>query len=306
MGTSRIEQSMDPAVLKGTRYAPAYNAAIPAATLTENLQHIELFARLDKNLKYIFLETFFYNFLRDQALPSRETIGGVVRSYVALNFSLPAVTASIDTLIANHTGAYGQHIDSSGYFVHDPWYDSKYAFAQPLYIKAIARIEKIGMSKTVRPSALRIIDDIEELCEKRGIKLYLITAPNYAWDDYRIMKTGLWPALTDQLRYLSQYQHVLSFAQHNYVTEETPGSKMKWWYDPIHFTIDTGTLMLQSIVQRHAVGPSNFMETITPETVGPLLRIRKDAVIKWAASNSNPQFVEPFDRAVRQFTESKR
>jgi hypothetical protein len=31
LGTSRIHQSFDPAALDGTRYAPAYNASIPAA-----------------------------------------------------------------------------------------------------------------------------------------------------------------------------------------------------------------------------------------------------------------------------------
>ncbi len=33
LGTSRIHQSIDPSVLDGTRFAPAYNASIPASSL---------------------------------------------------------------------------------------------------------------------------------------------------------------------------------------------------------------------------------------------------------------------------------
>jgi hypothetical protein len=33
LGTSRVHQSMDPAALDGTRFAPAYNASMPAASM---------------------------------------------------------------------------------------------------------------------------------------------------------------------------------------------------------------------------------------------------------------------------------
>ena len=33
LGTSRAHQSLDPAVLDGTRFAPAYNASMPAASM---------------------------------------------------------------------------------------------------------------------------------------------------------------------------------------------------------------------------------------------------------------------------------
>jgi hypothetical protein len=46
LGTSRIHQGFDPAVLDGTEYAPAYNAAVPANQLNENLRELELYFRL--------------------------------------------------------------------------------------------------------------------------------------------------------------------------------------------------------------------------------------------------------------------
>ena len=35
LGTSRAHQSLDPSVLDGTRFAPAYNASMPAGSLAE-------------------------------------------------------------------------------------------------------------------------------------------------------------------------------------------------------------------------------------------------------------------------------
>jgi len=63
LGTSRIHQSIDPAVLDGTRYAPAYNAAVPANTLSENAAYIPQYFRLDPRLEYVFIELFLYNFI---------------------------------------------------------------------------------------------------------------------------------------------------------------------------------------------------------------------------------------------------
>jgi len=63
LGTSRIHQSIDPKVLDGTTFAPAYNASIPANTLSENAATIEQFFSLDPNLKYVFIEAWIYNFM---------------------------------------------------------------------------------------------------------------------------------------------------------------------------------------------------------------------------------------------------
>jgi len=40
LGTSRFHQSIDPSVLDGTKYAPAYNASIPASSLGMNISHL--------------------------------------------------------------------------------------------------------------------------------------------------------------------------------------------------------------------------------------------------------------------------
>ena len=51
LGTSRMHQSMDPAVLDGTRFAPAYNASMPAASMDMHAAYLRRYIQLDPNLR---------------------------------------------------------------------------------------------------------------------------------------------------------------------------------------------------------------------------------------------------------------
>ncbi len=63
LGTSRFQQSLDPATLDGTRFAPAYNAAIPDGSMQTNADDLERYLRLDPNLRTVIVEVFLNNFL---------------------------------------------------------------------------------------------------------------------------------------------------------------------------------------------------------------------------------------------------
>ena len=74
LGTSRFHQSIDPAVLDGTRFSPAYNAALPATSLWETEALLEEFFEYDKNLRAVFVELFLYHFLGDERPRARRTL----------------------------------------------------------------------------------------------------------------------------------------------------------------------------------------------------------------------------------------
>jgi hypothetical protein len=59
IGSSRVKQSIDPTLLAGTRFAPAYNAGFDnGANLGDIESFLEHDIEVDKNLKYVFLEAF--------------------------------------------------------------------------------------------------------------------------------------------------------------------------------------------------------------------------------------------------------
>src|SRR6478735_249418 len=63
LGTSRVHQSLDPAVLDGTRFAPAYNAAMPAASMDMQAAYLRQYVQLDRNLRTVIVELFLPNFI---------------------------------------------------------------------------------------------------------------------------------------------------------------------------------------------------------------------------------------------------
>ncbi len=58
LGTSRMHQSMDPSVLDGTRFAPAYNASMPAASMDMHAAYLRQYIQLDPNLRTVIVELF--------------------------------------------------------------------------------------------------------------------------------------------------------------------------------------------------------------------------------------------------------
>src|SRR3954452_3567860 len=59
MGSSRIKQSIDPKVVAGTEFAPAYNGGINgSANFVETQAYLQDYLRADKNLHHVFIEAF--------------------------------------------------------------------------------------------------------------------------------------------------------------------------------------------------------------------------------------------------------
>lgn len=293
MGTSRIHQSMRPEVLDETPLAPAYNAAIPAATLSENLAFIRQFAATDSNLRYVILETYFYDFLRDQAAPDEIRPPNLPQSYLEMLFSLSAVRDATRTLYRNLRNKPDFYVTKGGYFVYPPGFDGRGNFNEPLYINSVLPANLAPPRPAVAPSASAILAQIAQFCSERGITLIIITGPNYIWDEYRILRSGLWPALEDQYRVLSNYPEAYSFTVSSTVNTEPTDKPMRYWNDPIHFTDRVGQLMLNAIATRFAAEAKPALEPIKLDLVPAMMERRRQHIEDWAAQNR--RFIDAFD-----------
>src|SRR5262249_32161551 len=63
LGTFCAHQSLDPSVLDGTRFAPAYNASMPAGSMEMNAAYLRQYLRLDSNLHTVIVELFLPSFI---------------------------------------------------------------------------------------------------------------------------------------------------------------------------------------------------------------------------------------------------
>jgi hypothetical protein len=101
MGTSRVNQSMDPSVLDGTRFAPAYNASMPAASMDEHAAYLREYLRLDASLHTVFVELFLPNFIGRSPGPEPGTWSEFAGNVLTLFASADTIWDSLYTLAYN-------------------------------------------------------------------------------------------------------------------------------------------------------------------------------------------------------------
>ncbi len=99
----------------------------------------------------------------------------------------------------------------------------------------------------------------------------------------------------DWTRLLASYENVYSFAAYNAATEETPGSGMKFWYDPIHFSLAYGEVMMNAFLGRPGpYSPASVVRPVNLATVDDVAAERRSGLDAWI--RKNPGFVERFER----------
>lgn len=299
LGTSRIHQAIDPRVLNGTRYAPGYNASIPANTLDENAAHIEQYLNLDPHLKFVFIELFLYNFILGGREETPKTELAAFESVAALQFSTAALFDSLATLQFNRVGReIGPYIAPEGYWVRPVRFNTNDTFNAQLFADAVVDIQKRLKTMLLQPSAFSALDRITQICSRHDADTYLFLTPSYPWDDYRLLSLGYWPLLEGWLRRVAQYRNVLNFAQYNSLTGEPVSGNMRYWNDPIHFSLPMGQLMLREFLgDIDAEMVDNLAVRLTPQNVETVIRERRAGLKQWAMKHSD--FVELFEATKR-------
>ena len=298
MGTSRIHQSIDPAVFDGTSFAPAYNASIPASTLAENEAHIEQFLKLDPHIKDIFIELFFYNFIQGTGAPVTKSWQEWIGNTLSLQMSSDALVDALHTIASNRReNSMPAHIAPRGYRIQYSGFNPASTFNPSVFIHTVIGWNRAS-KMVLQPSALHNLDRILQFAKAHHIHLHLLLTPNYPWDDYRLMSLGYWPMLEKWLRLMATYPNVVSFSQYNTYLEEAPVSnpKMKWWNDPIHFSLNMGRVMMNAFLGHPLKDtPANIMRPLNPQTVEAVIAERRQGLLHWAATH--PDFVSDFEEA---------
>lgn len=295
LGTSRIQQSIDPAVLDGTEYALAYNASIPANMVSENAAYIDQYFELNKHLKYVFVELFLYNFVFPEPAPAPTTMMSMIRDIYPLNFSDTALFDSYYTIRLNMSGHPPTDVISPrGHRLNPP--DRGGAAEPDRNIAWVMRLHRQIPKMELQPAAFHALERIQASCEKHGAKLFLIMTPNFPYDDYRLLSLGYWDLLEDWYRKLARYPNVLSFTQYNDVVAEPPSDHMTYWYDILHFSERTATLALKAFLGKSDPEiPGNMMVPVNSENVERVLKERRKGLEKWIARNL--EFTTAFDEA---------
>lgn len=294
LGTSRMHEAMNPAALERTRFAPAYNAAIPAGSLGSNIANLDQYSALDVNLKTVFAELFLWNFLgqpqSDAVLRGKWSI---VTDSARLFASAAAVRDAAITLSYNaKNGAPAAHIAPGGYYAYAPGHTPDGRFAE--FPAGIAKTNPKNRSGfALSDAAFASFRKINQMARDKGIELFWIATPNHAYVDYYFEALDLWDLVEEWLTRLSSEATIYSFSQPNDWVYERVSDRMRYWHDPFHFSQALGEGIMSKLAGRETVAtPDDFMLRLTPGLVHEHIEGRRKAIRLWAQEN------EPFAQEV--------
>ena len=305
LGTSRIHQAMDPAILDGSRFAPAYNASIPASSLGLNVSHLRQYIELNPNLKVVFVELFLYNFLGQPQERQLKTRAEFVRESAGLFFSNDVLWASVLTFAYNlGINKPSFEIKPGGYYFYKPGHDATGPFSGfPAGIWPLHETRTSGMK--LHEPAFESLREIAKIAQEKKLELVFVLTPNHAYDDYYIDDVGAWDKVEEWLRRLSEEPiTIYSFSQPNPWVYEPVRKPMLFWNDPYHFSLEMGNAMQSALAgQINPGAPANFMMRMTPQSVALHIASRRAAIREWALDN--PAFVVAFQEEKRRWESRK-
>jgi hypothetical protein len=286
LGTSRIHQSIDPAVLDHTAFAPAYNASVPASSLGLNISYLKQYLILDPNIKTVVVELFIYNFLGQGQDHADIPWSTLAENTATLFTSADALRDAISTFAHNVAGKPPTYeIRPGGFFYYPPGHDAQgtYAgFAAGIWQMQPTPPKRLELSET----AFDAVREFVSVAKEHGVQLIFVATPNHAYFDQFIDYADRWDLVHDWLTKLVTIAPVLSFSQPNPWVYEPVSHHMTYWNDPFHFSLKMGEAISEKLAGLPAPGaPENFMLKITPENIASHVKARRDAVHGWAKSN---------------------
>lgn len=305
LGTSRVHQSLDPAVLDGTRFAPAYNAAMPAASMDMHAAYLRQYVQLDRNLRTVIVELFLPNFIGRPAGLEPGTWSEFIENTMTLFGSADTLWDSASTLVYNvFSGRPTFQVAPSGYLDRPPGRDTQApfdGFAAYIWSPQVGEPDRATFNQAAFDSVMELI----EISRANNLELIFIMAPSHPYADYYYDAIGAWGVIERWLAELSGQATVYSFSQPNDWVDEPIGPTMTYWNDTFHFSLAMGRSILTNLAGLPDVKrPANFMERMTPERVASHVESRRQAVRRWA--QANPSFVARFEDARQRWLEQNR
>ncbi len=313
LGTSRIHQSMDPSVLDGTRFAPAYNASIPASSLELNVSHLRKYLRIDPELKFVLVELNFYNFIYKRSEVGHDGWLNFLSDAGALFLSGDVLWAGIQTLFYNaetnqpcteiRPGGYIDYPHRRLYSPTDQYYATFLKFPTASGIWAFhALLIQPSDHFELQESAFQAVEEMVRICKAHGVKPFFVITPSHALSNYYLAYFGGLELQVEWLQRLTAMADVYTFPFYSEVEFGPIRYGFRYWYDPMHFTLEIGRQMLNSFALSSIdLGPvsDRFVTRLTEDEVKPYIARYQDTLRQWAGQN--PEFTAAFEAGRREW-----
>jgi hypothetical protein len=152
---------------------------------------------------------------------------------------------------------------------------------------------------------LQELKEIVAICKKNQISLTVFISPLHASQMEAIKQAGLWAIFEQWKQEIAQITPVWDFASYNSITEEPIQKNMKYFHDSVHYSKETGDLILYRIFSKPSNQvPSNFgFKLLANQDYQEYFKMIREEQNKWAIMN--PKIVN-FIKNIRQNSNSNK
>jgi hypothetical protein len=298
IGSSRIKQTVDPKLLAGTRFAPAYNAGINGSADYEEVNsYLQYYISTDKNLHHVFIEAFVSAMFSAEQNPRMATslkpvIQYGLEHYVAdlgsVLFSVDGLNSAMRTAWLNRRRARDHWVVPGG----GSWEDGFAPVALQPNHRSVRNVFNFVLHNAVFHSTSRFDPHIPvaagamiDHCKRHGVECRFFLSPLHADVLYAAYYLGLWPELEKLKRTLAELGPTYDFTRYNDIIDERIGPVV-YWPEAFHFAPALGELMTKAMIRtRTGAMPANFGVVIDKDNIDASLAAWREERDRWIAQH---------------------
>jgi hypothetical protein len=302
MGSSRIKQTIDPRLLAGTGFAPAYNGAINgSAAVVEIRAYLQSYLRADKNLRHVFIEVFAPSLLTDRktglgaraALPNGPRprppmvqfgAASDIADFASVFFSMSGASSAIRTIAENRTRqnlplARSPDDGFAPIALAPHHFSVRNAYNFMLHTGFMQRGHFVA-SATIAEASRMIAD-----CRTYQVDCRFFVSPLHADVLFTAHHFGLWPELETLKRTLARFAPTYDFTRYSHLIDERIGPVV-YWPELFHFSPALGELMAKAMTDlRTPDMPENFGAILDSQNVDASLIAWREERDSWIAQH---------------------
>lgn len=312
IGSSRIKQTIDPKLLAGTPFAPAYNAGINGSADYEELNsYLQYYISADKNLRHVFIEAFASAMFSAEQSPRMVTslkprirfgLEDYIADFGSVFFSLSGLNSSVRTAWLNRRRARDHWVLPGG----GSWEGGFAPVALQPNHHSVRNVFNFVLHNAVFHSTSRFDPRVPVAaeamiadCKWHGVECRFFLSPLHADVLYALYHLNLWPEVEKLKRTLATLAPTYDFTRYNHLIDERTGPVV-YWPEAFHFAPALGELVAKAMTGvRTADMPDNFGAMLDASHIETSLAAWREERDSWIAQH--PDSVQRMRKAQENF-----
>jgi hypothetical protein len=300
MGSSRIKQAVDPGLLAGTAFAPAYNGALNgSADLREIRAYLRHYLKADRNLRYVYIEVFPSALLAYRGPIWRGRFSNDITDYASVFFSMSGLKNSIRTVSLNRDENAGEPTPRPFDNGFAPIPLATHHFSVRNVFNFVLHARVLYRELLLSPEMIAAARQVIEECRPYQVECRFYLSPLHADALAAMYYLRLWPELEKTKRLLAELAPTYDFTRYSHLIDERIGPVV-YWPEAFHFAPALGELMVKKMMGLRTTDvPDNFGAVLDAKNIESSLAAWREERDGWIARN--PDAMERMQRADENF-----